>query len=146
MEKKEYRLEDSLGYKLFQASRLMTNRLNRHFKENGFSLTHEQWQILSRLYEKDGQTQHALAILNERDEPSVSRLIDNLIKRDLVERRAHPNDRRINLIYLTEHGQQLKQSYTMLAKQTIAEASFEVDAEEFAICLKVLDQVRANLK
>ncbi|KAB7707212.1 MarR family transcriptional regulator [Bacillus aerolatus] len=146
MKKKAYRLEDSLGYKLFQASRLMTNTLNRHFKKHNFLLTHEQWQILSRLYEKDGQTQNELARLNEKDEPSVSRLIDNMIKRGLIDRKAHPQDKRINLIYLTEYSKRMEKDYTALAAQTIQEAAFGVDEKELAICLKVLDKVRVNLK
>ncbi|HEY9577587.1 MAG TPA: MarR family transcriptional regulator [Pseudobacillus sp.] len=146
MKKNKYLLEESLGYKLFQASRLMTNTLNRHFKEHGFLLTHEQWQILSRLYEKDGQTQHELARINEKDQPSVSRLIDNMIKRGLIVRKAHPSDKRINLIYLTECSKQMEKDYTALAIQTIKEAAFEVNEKELEICLKVLDRIRVNLK
>ncbi|MFK2825405.1 MarR family winged helix-turn-helix transcriptional regulator [Bacillus sp. B190/17] len=144
--KDKYLLDESLGYKLFQASRLMTNTLNRHFREQGFSLTHEQWQILSRLYEKDGQTQHELALLNEKDQPSVSRLIDNMIKRRLIDRKSHPTDKRINLIYLTSHSKRMEKEYITLALQTIQEAGYEVDEKELAICLKVLDKIRANLK
>ncbi|UZW65894.1 hypothetical protein OC195_18175 [Priestia flexa] len=54
MNKESYKLDDSLGYRLFHASRLMMNRLNHHFKNNNYPLTYEQWQIMSRLYEKDG--------------------------------------------------------------------------------------------
>ncbi|MDT2047426.1 MarR family transcriptional regulator [Priestia aryabhattai] len=146
MNKESYKLDDSLGYRLFHASRLMMNRLNHHFKNNDYPLTYEQWQIMSRLYEKDGQTQNQLAIQNERDQASVSRLIDNMIKRELVKRVPHITDRRINLIYLTEYGKSIQVELEKLAQQTISDASEGLTEEELAICLSTLNKIRYNLR
>lgn len=145
MNKESYKLDDSLGYRLFHASRLMMNRLNHHFKNNNYPLTYEQWQIMSRLYEKDGQTQNQLAIQNERDQASVSRLIDNMIKRELVKRVPHITDRRINLIYLTEYGENIQLELEKLAQQTINDASEGLTEEELATCLSTLNKIRCNL-
>lgn len=142
----KYQLDDSLGYKLFHASRLMSNKLNQNFKDNNFPVTYEQWQLLSRLYEQDGQTQNQLALLNERDQPSVSRLIDNMIKRGLITRKSHDKDRRINLIFLTEEGKGMRSSLEMLALKTIDEASKGIEREEMKKCLAILDKIRENLK
>ncbi|WP_078381146.1 MarR family winged helix-turn-helix transcriptional regulator [Sutcliffiella halmapala] len=143
---KEYLLDDSLGYKLFHASRLMNNRINQHFKDKNFPVTHEQWQILSRLYETDGLTQNKIAELNERDQPSVSRLIDNMIKRGLVKRVAHPTDARINLIYLTEEAKRKEEELTSIAMQTIKDATKDLPQIEVEQCLALLDRIRDNLK
>ncbi|MCP3761079.1 MarR family transcriptional regulator [Domibacillus sp. A3M-37] len=140
-----YKLDDSLGYKLFQSSRLMTNRLNQYFRLKGYPITHEQWQVLSRLFDKDGQTQQSLAALNERDEPSVSRLVANMERSGLIERRSHPTDKRINLVFLSEESKRLKKEYTAVAEQTIQDASFGIDPNVFAECLRTLDQIRRNL-
>lgn len=142
----QYRLDDSLGYKLFHASRLVSNRLNQNFKLSDLPLTYEQWQILSRLYEADGQTQNQLALRVERDQASVSRLIDNMVKRELVVRTPHATDRRTNLIYLTEKSRCLQEQFKAMAQKTITEASFGIDPKEIDVCLRVLDQVRKNLK
>lgn len=140
-----YKLDDSLGYKLFQSSRLMTNRLNQHFRSKGYPITHEQWQLLSRLFERDGQTQQSLAVLNERDEPSVSRLVANMERNGLVERRPHPTDKRVNLVFLTEESKRMKDDYTAIAFQTIQDASNGIDLAEFEQCLRTLDRIRRNL-
>ncbi|WP_245947441.1 MarR family winged helix-turn-helix transcriptional regulator [Bacillus taeanensis] len=124
----------------------MCARLNQNFKQNDFPVTYEQWQILSRLYEENGQTQNQLAILNERDQPSISRLIDNMMKRSLVKRGSHPHDRRINLVYLTEESIQIQHELESLAFKTILQASDGIDEKEMETCLRVLDQVRENLK
>ncbi|OES46717.1 MarR family winged helix-turn-helix transcriptional regulator [Domibacillus iocasae] len=140
-----YRLDDSIGYKLFQSSRLMTNRLNQYFRLKGYLITHEQWQVLSRLFEKDGQTQQSLAVLNERDEASLSRLVANMERSGLIERRPHPTDKRINLVFLSDESKRLKEEYTEIAEQTIEDASFGIDPDAFAECLRTLDQIRRNL-
>lgn len=140
-----YKLNDSIGYKLFQSSRLMTNRLNQSFRLKGYPITHEQWQVLSRLFDLDGQTQQSLAALNERDEPSVSRLVANMERSGLVVRRPHPTDKRVNLVYLSEESKQLKKEYTAVALQTIEEARAGIDPDEFDQCLRTLDKIRRNL-
>lgn len=140
-----YKLDESLGYKLFQGSRLMTNRLNQYFRLKGYPITHEQWQVLSRLFDRDGQTQQSLATLNERDEPSVSRLVANMERSGLIERRPHPTDKRINLVFLSEQSKRLQAEYTAIAEQTIQDASSGIDPDVFAECLRTLDQIRRNL-
>lgn len=140
-----YKLDESLGYKLFQGSRLMTNRLNQYFRLKGYPITHEQWQVLSRLFDRDGQTQQSLASLNERDEPSVSRLVANMERSGLIERRPHPTDKRINLVFLSEQSKRLQDEYTAIAEQTIQDASSGINPDVFAECLRTLDQIRRNL-
>lgn len=140
-----YKLDDSLGYKLFQSSRVMTNRLNHYFRLKGYPITHEQWQVLSRLYDRDGQTQQSLAVLNERDEPSVSRIVANMERNGLIVRKPHPTDKRVNLVFLSDESKQMKDVYIAIAKQTIADASVGIDLEEFERTLRILDQIRRNL-
>ncbi|PPA70904.1 MarR family winged helix-turn-helix transcriptional regulator [Jeotgalibacillus proteolyticus] len=146
MKKDQYYLDHSLGYKLFHSSRLMNSRLIRNFKVNGFDLTYEQWQILSRLYEKDGQTQNELAIQNERDQASVSRLIDNMLKRNLVTRVPQKKDRRVNYIYLTDEAKRIRQELEDSAQKTIRQASEEISPEDLAVTLRTLDKIRKNLQ
>ena len=46
MNYRDYSLDKSLGYKLAKSSRLLTNRLNQTFRENGLPITVEQWAIM----------------------------------------------------------------------------------------------------
>ncbi|MFD1738911.1 MarR family winged helix-turn-helix transcriptional regulator [Bacillus salitolerans] len=142
----KYLLDQSIGYKLFHASRLMSNRLNQNFQLHGFEITYEQWQILSRLYEKDGLTQNQLAMKNERDQASISRLIDNMIKRNLVRREPNNEDRRIKHIYLTDESKQIQRDLEGLALTTISQATQNMTEEELKMCLKSLDLIRTNLQ
>jgi len=141
----EYNLEESLGCFVGRAHRVLANRLNRNFAEAGHEVTGEQWQILTRLWQEDGQSQQQLADCACKDKTSVTRLIDGLEKRNLVLRVADQTDRRNNLIYLTNKGKTLRKELSDVVKKTLAEAQQGVKAEHLAICKKALDKVYQNL-
>lgn len=69
---------------------LLLNRfLSQQFKNKGISLTREQWSVLAVLWKADGCSQQMIANSTSRDKPSVTRLIDNLVKEGYVKRKSH---------------------------------------------------------
>jgi DNA-binding MarR family transcriptional regulator len=80
-----------------------------------------------------------------RDKPSITRLVDNLEKLKLVKRVASKNDRRMNMIYLTDEAQVLQEQTMGLANQTLNEALGGVTNEEIDIAKMVLQKVYDNL-
>jgi len=140
-----YTLENSIGYKLSIATRLAHNRLNQYFRDGGYPVTHEQWILISFLWRRDGQTQNRLARLSRKDQPSVSRLIDNMIKRGMVVRVPHPDDRRTNLIYLTDYCRSIVDDLGDKASQTIEDVFTGFTVEERNVTIKMLDRIIDNL-
>jgi DNA-binding MarR family transcriptional regulator len=74
-----------------------------------YNLTLAQFDVLSRLSVTEGITQQALADQLLVTKGNVCGLIDRLSEQGLVERRADPEDRRANLLYLTAAGRTLAQ-------------------------------------
>ena len=72
-----------------------------------YNLTLAQFEVLSRLSVTEGITQQALANQLLVTKGNVCGLIDRLSEQELVERRADPEDRRANLLYLTAAGREL---------------------------------------
>ncbi|GAE25753.1 transcriptional regulator [Halalkalibacter wakoensis JCM 9140] len=145
MGNKKYILAESIGYKITNTAKLITNRLNQNFKQNHLPVTHEQWAIMIRLWEQDGLTQNSLATLTKKDSPSISRLINNMEKRELVTRVPHPVDKRTNLIFLTASGKKLQMSMIEQAQNTVDQISEGIDEQEMEIFLKVLQKIDHNL-
>lgn len=145
MDYKKYVLANSVGFQITDTARLVTNRLNLNFRDNDYPVTHEQWSIMIRLWEEDGLTQNKLATLTKRDQPSVSRLVNNLEKSGLVTRMPHPIDKRTNLIFLTTVGKKLQVGLIEQAIKTIEQISEGIDPEEMKVFLKVLSKVNKNL-
>ncbi len=87
-----------------KASTAIARRLQKKFNSLGLNLTIEQWSVLYHLWKEDGMSQQELCNATFRDKPSITRLVDNLEKLNLVKRVASENDRRINKIYLNKAG------------------------------------------
>ena len=127
------------------ASTAVARRLQKNFRNAGLEITIEQWSVLYHLWKEDGLSQQELCNRTFRDKPSITRLIDNLEKQQLVKRVASPTDRRINLVQLTEAAKDLQQITIDLANQTIAEALVGVDKKEIEIVKSVFQRVYDNL-
>ncbi len=67
-------------------------------------------EVMSCLWRKDGINQQEIADYTVRDKSSMTYLLDNLVKRDLVKRVEDENDRRNKLIYLTTAGVGLRET------------------------------------
>ena len=129
-----------------KASTAIARRLQKKFNTAGLNLTIEQWSVLYHLWKEDGISQQELCNATFRDKPSITRLVDNLEKLQLVKRVASENDRRINKIYLTKQAVKLEEQTMELAEQTLNDALNGVPANQINLCKEVLQKVYDNLK
>ena len=128
-----------------KASTAISRRLQKNFRDASIEITIEQWSLLYHLWKKDGISQQQLCEHTFRDKPSITRLVDNLEKQKLVKRVASKDDRRINLVFLTEAAKQMEESLMGLANQTLNEALVGVTHGQIEIAKEVLQQVYENL-
>src|SRR5882757_2854045 len=129
-----------------KASTAIARRLQKKFNNAGLNLTIEQWSVLYHLWKQEGMSQQELCNATFRDKPSITRLVDNLEKLQLVKRVASADDRRINQICLTKTGLRLQEQSMTIAEDTLNEALNGVPAEQVDICKGVLQLVYDNLK
>mgnify|MGYP001180876821 FL=1 len=129
-----------------KASIAIARRLQKKFNNAGLNITIEQWSVLYHLWKEDGRSQQQLCNATFRDKPSITRLVDNLEKLNLVKRVPSENDRRINLIYLTKQAQKLEEETMRIADETLNEALKSVSPDRIEICKEVLQIVYDNLK
>ena len=129
-----------------KASIAIARRLQKKFNNAGVNITIEQWSVLYHLWKEDGRSQQQLCNATFRDKPSITRLVDNLEKLNLVKRVPSENDRRINLIYLTKNAQKLEEETMQIADETLNEALKTVPPDRIDVCKEVLQIVYDNLK
>jgi len=128
-----------------KASTAIARRLQKKFNSSGINLTIEQWSVLYHLWKEDGRSQQDLCNATFRDKPSITRLIDNLEKLNLVKRVSHDKDRRINKVFLTKQAQKLQEETMQLAEETLNEALAGVPPDQIEMCKEVLQKVYDNL-
>lgn len=146
MQNNQFKKGELYSFITGKASTAIARRLQKKFNTAGLNLTIEQWSVLYQLWKEDGKSQQELCNATFRDKPSITRLVDNLEKLQLVKRIAAENDRRINLIYLTRQAQKLQDETMLLAEETLNEALESVPADRIDICKEVLKIVYDNLK
>ena len=129
-----------------KASTAIARRLQKKFNAASINLTIEQWSVLYQLWKEDGKSQQELCNATFRDKPSITRLIDNLEKLNLVKRVSDEKDRRINKVFLTRNAQKLQEDTMLLAEETLNEALEGVPSDQIEMCKEVLQMVYDNLK
>jgi len=95
-------LEDYLPYQLFR----IVNRLTLNLKNDlrPAKMTLSRWRILSVLTASDGRSMGELAAYMVIEQPALSRVVDQLVRDDLVTRRPANDDNRVVRVYLTVAG------------------------------------------
>jgi DNA-binding MarR family transcriptional regulator len=105
-----YRLEDSLGFAIHRTDMRLMLLGAQFLRPHG--LTTEQFAVLATLHGRDGMSQRELADHLVKDRPNITRILDKLQQKGLVQRRADPADRRVHRLHATAGGHELMQRLT----------------------------------
>ena len=96
---------NSLGFLISDTARLLRKRFDQRAREIG--LTRAQWQVLAYLTHNQGINQAGLAEMLEIEPITLSRHIDKMEQAGWVTRRPDPNDKRVKLLFISDHVQPL---------------------------------------
>lgn len=142
--KKNYTLEDSVGYLLRHLAQLISREVDRRMAEHG--LTDAQWKPLLFIRKGRGDTAADLARCACIDTGAVTRMLDRLEDKALVQRARSAQDRRVVNLVLTEEGCRLADEVIpSVLSDTLNEvlAGFSVgEYEQFkSLLMRALDNV-----
>jgi DNA-binding MarR family transcriptional regulator len=135
--------ERNLGFLLHDVARLMRKRFEQNAR--GLGLTRSQCQVLAHLARNEGIQQSGLADILEVEPITLTRILDRLEEGGLVERRAHPTDRRIRQLYLTDKAHPLLADIFTIGAATRGEALEGVAEEDRDRLFALLSSMKANL-
>lgn len=141
----EFEPQESLVFLIRQTFFSFKKSVDCRLRAHGFEFSMEQGGILMHLWKKDGQSQGELAEFLGKDKTTIVRLIDSMEKSLLVVRIPSKNDRRINLIYLTNKGKEVQKEVMESLKETLHDSLESVSDQEEEIAKKVLKKMYSNL-
>ncbi|WP_433895326.1 MarR family winged helix-turn-helix transcriptional regulator [Sphingobacterium mizutaii] len=116
------------------------------FSVHGIDLTVDQWSVIKTLYEHQDLTHKDLSEKCGKDQPTMTRIVDLLLKKGYVQRIVHPNDRRSLHIQLTEAGQKQAKSLAPLVKDFRMKAWENLTEEDFENFTRILNTIYNNLE
>jgi MarR family transcriptional regulator, transcriptional regulator for hemolysin len=94
-------LQPGVGHRVHAVARLIRRRFERSVRQAGLPITRLQASLLIRIARKPGVSQTAAATDLDIEPIALVRMLDRLHEEGLVERRAHPTDRRVRTLWLT---------------------------------------------
>lgn len=119
--------------------------LSAIFAKHGYDLTPEQFLVLDTLWGDGVLSQQELADILKKDKNSVTKLIDALERKRLVERIPDKIDRRLNLIHITELAKSMKDNITDIALDCTNQIIKDIPEEDLNVFVSVLNKMAENM-
>jgi MarR family transcriptional regulator, transcriptional regulator for hemolysin len=137
-------VRDNFGNVLGQASRQWRRALDLRLRP--FGLTDATWLPLLQLSRAEApMRQKDLAEALFLDSSSVVRLLDALQASGFIERREHPEDRRVKTIILTDAAQAVLANVEQVAREVRHQVLSGLTDEELEVASKVMRNISAAL-
>ena len=119
--------------------------LRQRFKECDIDLTTEMMQVLRYLWRHDCVNQQQIADAVNRDKASLTAMLDNMVRRELVTRCEDAQDRRSKRIVLTAKGRALEQEVVPLIREMYELAGQCIPPQQLEAGMAVLARLTQNL-
>jgi MarR family transcriptional regulator for hemolysin len=91
----------TFGFLVHDVSRLIKRRFERRARQTGLPITRRQAAVVLYIARNEGVSQAEVATWLDIEPIALVRMLDKLHEEGLVERRAHPTDRRVRTLWLT---------------------------------------------
>lgn len=130
----------SFGWLIAVLGADMAKSLDERLKKIGLHIG--LWPTLFALWEEEGMTQVELSKRCNTANYTTTRVLDSLEAKGLVERRSHPTNKKVHLVFLTAEGRQLEAEAIAQAnlcnEEFLADLSVQEREQISAIVLKIL--------
>src|ERR1700724_3268355 len=138
-----YRAQDSVGYLTKRAHSLMLDNLEPVLEARGFTFI--QYVILSWLRDGIAVNPKDICLQFRHDSGALTRVIDQLAERGLLERVRRDRDRRKVELQLTQAGRATIEGLIPLIVEKLNLALDDFSGEEFQEFLRLLVKLNARL-
>jgi len=95
----------TFGFLVHDVSRLIRRRFERLARQTGLLITRRQAAVVLYIARNEGVSQAEVATWLDIEPIALVRMLDKLHEEGLVERRAHPTDRRVRTLWLTSRAE-----------------------------------------
>lgn len=132
------RFEDTIGATLLIAKEAVIAPMRAKLREN--DITEPQWRVLRVINDRGSADATALAEVGLLHAPSVTRILKDLEKRNLIMRQADANDRRRSFVALTPQGRQVVKDISREVLRVMREHSLRFGDQRLK---RLADELRA---
>ena len=135
----------NFGFLVHDVSRLIKRRFDRRARQTGLPITRRQAAVILYIARNEGVSQSEVATWLDLEPIALVRMLDKLHEEGLVERRAHPTDRRIRTLWLTPAARPVIERILIINQAIREEAFAGLPAQARDTVINILDGNKDNL-
>lgn len=140
------KLQDITFYAIDRVIRTYRTFAQKRLKSGGHSITIDQWLIIKVILENPDASQQEIAEKVFKDNASVTRIIELLVKSGYLLRQTHPEDRRKTLLTVTREGESVIHDVHDIVLQNRKQALSGVSQSELETFHTVLSRIIENCR
>lgn len=141
----------NIGYSINLCSKLLRNRMNRELEKE--ELTAAQFAVIKDIEinsflnkSNDELTAVAIAKRLQMDKPTISGIVNRLIRKGYVQKLPHPGDKRASILSLTDICINKLRVFEKINKDTIVQATKNINYDDLGIFNEVISRIITNLQ
>lgn len=138
------KLKDITFYTMDKAIRTYRIFAQKRLRDNGYKITIDQWLIIKAILENPGISQQEIGEKVFKDNASVTRIIELLVKSEYLDREVNQKDRRKSNLKVTDEGKLIIEKVHNLVLENRKTALAGILPEELEILNKTLKKIISN--
>lgn len=135
-----HKLKDSLGFQVNRTANAMKSRFNNFLKS--YNLTSEQYVIMKSVQENPEITPTQLSEITLKDKTTITRMIDTLVKNEMLIRTPKINDRRAYQLSWSTRGEKIMEEILPITENVIKKLSGQFEEKDLKTFLSMLETLR----
>ena len=138
------KLNEIVFYNIDKAIRSYRVYAQKQLKLTGYNITIDQWLIITSIQENPDISQQDLGELVFKDNASVTRMVELLVKNKYLVRKPYASDRRRVKLVVTKACQKIIEEMHAVVIQNRKRALQSISAKELEVLNKTLGQIIGN--
>lgn len=132
-------------FKLDATLKRIRNYWQKTFDAHKKDITVDQWLLIENLHKHKKITHNELARMTSKDITTVSRIIELLVKKELVVREGSPQDRRKVFLQLTPKGAEKYKEVRPLVLEMRKTGWTGLTEDDYSELTRILDVIYNNI-
>ncbi|WP_026286896.1 MarR family winged helix-turn-helix transcriptional regulator [Gilvimarinus chinensis] len=130
---------------VFHLTHAIKQQLGNQLEDQRFGIAAMHVRVLKVIAKSNACTAIDIAGMFKRDKAQITRLVNQLIDLDLVQKEPNPNDKRSQLLTLTSAGRALQERLRDLSNDMEEQMTQGIEAADLDTFMKVAQKITRNL-
>ncbi len=120
--------------------------VKKRLQEAGIDLTPEEWAMMMILWRDEAASVGELSKRTLRDRTTVTRVLDRLVAKELIERHSAKADRRTVMVAATDKGKGIQTAVLTALAPVIRNLTEDIAADDLEVTLRTLQAMSERLE